>query len=227
MIDKRIVLVVIVHKNQSVFSGRLTSPPGTIFASVLAKLVEFVAAIDWQSHSTHDHYNSCSSDKEERIARQHGQLCSKVASPHGHPLGRLVLAVVVLATKDTGASVVVAQTGKFEETISTLVAELCVASVAGHVITSSGSLDVDLTERTLLAVGDAGVCVSFGPLGELFVSPLELFAGDALVPRCVATEAPVMAALFTVDPNVFFTVPPYTRGKLVLFDMTAVGTRFL
>ena len=158
------------------FSGFLTSPPGTIFASVLAKLVELVAAIDWQSHSTHDHHHSCSSDKEERIACQHGQLCSEVASPHGYPLGRLVFAVVLLATKDTSASVVVTQTGKFEKTISTLVAELRVTSVAGHVIASSGSLDVDLTERTLLAVGDAGVCVPFGPLGELFVSPLELLA---------------------------------------------------
>ena len=104
----------------------------------------------------------------------------------------------------------VSETGNLDETIAALVAKLCVASVAGHVITPSGSLDVHLTERTFLTVCDTGMCVSFGPLGELLVSLSELPAGHVVVPGGVATEAPVMVALLALDPNIFLSEPPST-----------------
>lgn len=104
----------------------------------------------------------------------------------------------------------VTKTGELKKAVTTLVAEFSVTSVTGHVITAGRPLDVDQTEWALLAVGDAVVRASLGPLEELLVPLLELSAAESLVPRCMATEAPLVAALFASDLDIFFTEPSGT-----------------
>lgn len=176
-------------------------------ACVLLELVEFVTPIDRQSHRSYHNQDSCTGNEEEWVASQHGQFSSKVTTSHGESLNRLVCIVVVFATKDTSGGVVVTKTRELEETIPTLVAELSIASVASHVITASRPLNVHTTERTFLTVGYSLNCTSLGPLGEVLVSLLELSACEIVVPRCMAAEAPIMAALFTSKPDVFFPKP--------------------
>lgn len=194
---------------------------------VLSELVELVTAIDWQSHRSYHNQDSCTSDKEDWIACQHGDLSSKVTTSDSDSLNRLVCIIVVFAAKDTSGGVVVTETRELKETISTLVAKLSIASVASHVITTSRPLNVYTTERTFLTVGYALNCAFLGPLGELFVSFLELFACEIVVPRCMATEAPIMAAPFTSEPDLFFPKPSASSGQFELSYMATVGTGFL
>ena len=196
-------------------------------ACVLPVLVVLVATIDGQGHSPYHQHNSCSSNKEDRIASQHRQLSSKVASPDGHSLGWLVCIVVVLAAQDTGACVVVTKARKLNEALSTLVAESRITSVTSHVIAARRSLDVDLAKRTLLTVGDAIIGAALGPLEELFVSLLELSTAHVSVPWCVTPETPFTGALFTGYLNVFFPEPSGPRGKLVFSNVAAVRAGLL
>ena len=110
----------------------------------------------------------------------------------------------MFAAKDASGGVVVTKARELEKTIPTLVAELGIASVASHVITASRPLNVYTTERTFLTVGYALNCMSLGPLGKVLVSLPELSAREIVVPRRMAAEAPIMAALFTSKPDVFF-----------------------
>ena len=202
-------------------------PPSTILVRVLPVLVQFVPSIDGQSHSSNDKYHSCTGHKERGIAGKHGYFSSKVASPNRHSLGWVVLAVVVLAAQDTSFGVVVSKARKLKKPVSTLVAELCIAAIASHVITAGGSLDVDSAEWAFLAVGDASIRAPLGPPGELSISLSELLTGHVLMPWCMASETPVMAAPHTRDLDVFFTnvSPSWREG--VLSNVRAIGTSFL
>ena len=178
-----------------------------ISACVLFVLVELVTTIDRQSHCSYDNQDSCTSNKKEWIASQHGHLSSKVTSSDSNSFNWLVCIVVVFAAKDPSGGVVVTETRELKETITTLVAELSIASVASHVITACRPLNVYMAERTLLTVCYAFNCTSLGPLEELLVPLLELPARKIVVPRCMTAEAPFMAALFTSESDVFFPKP--------------------
>ena len=51
-----------------IFYVCLSSPSCSILTSVLSKLVELVAAVDWESHGSHDDHDRHTSDKEEGVA---------------------------------------------------------------------------------------------------------------------------------------------------------------
>lgn len=108
-----------------------------VSSCVLLVLVELVTTIDWQSHCSYHNQDSCTGNKEDWIASQHGHLSPKVTTSDSEPLNRLVCIVVVFAAKDASGGVVVTKTRELKETIPTLVAELSIASVASHVITAS------------------------------------------------------------------------------------------
>ena len=205
----------------------LPAPPSTILACVLSVLVQFVSPIDGQSHSSNDKYHSCTSHKESGIAGKHGYFSSKVASPNRYSLGGVALAIVVLAAQDASFCVVVSKARKLKKSVSTLVAELCIAAIAGHVITASGSLDVNSAEWAFLAVGDASIRMPLGPPGELSISLPELLAGQILMPRCMTSETPVMAAPHTCDLDVFFTNISSSSGEGMLGNVRTIGTSFL
>lgn len=106
---------------------------------------------------------------------------------------------------------------------SALVAELCLAAVAGHVIAALRPLDVDAAEGALLTVGIAR-CLGSGPLLEVLLALAILRTRHVLVPGGLAAKAPDKTALFAGYPDILRLEALEAARELVLGHQVAVGT---
>ena len=156
-------------------------------SSVLSELVVSVTPVDGKSDCSNYHHYGYSSHKEKRVASQHGQPHSEIASTYHLSLDWFVGEVVVPAAKQTHSFVVVSETGDFEEAPAALVAEMGAASVARHVVAARGALDEHATHRTLSTVCHA-VWPLLSPLVELPVALHKLPARLVCVPGSVTQK---------------------------------------